>query len=145
MFSARNKAFSDSAEIKQFFDKLLGITHAGIFQAGSIKLRTWNTTYTKYDFSDLPEALTSFYEEYFLRMNKPVIELENYSWASRSFDTELHPYSDGCGRLSRLHGSFFLIRANLPLPRFDSRASYYCAIGRSFNEFFEYVRHSSQL
>jgi hypothetical protein len=140
LFSSRNTIFSNWEEVNGYFDRLLEITHGGIFARDSVTFRTWNPSYTKYEFGELPYALSCFYDEYCERIQGQGKELENFSWATRAFDTDLHPYGDGCGRLSRLHGALFLVRAGHRLPVFKCRESYYRAMSISEAEFLSYVR-----
>jgi hypothetical protein len=145
LFRARKVSFASGAATRRYFDGLLEITQGGIFEIKSVTFRTWNTSYTKCDFSELPISMVRFYDEYRERVQGSGNEIENFSWATRTFDTDLHPYGDGCGRLSRLHGSFFLVRAGYRLPMFKSRESYYHAMSVSEAEFLKYVRECFDL
>jgi hypothetical protein len=52
----------------------------------------------------------------------------------------LHPFYDGCGRISRSFAAMLLIRASSLLPLFDDRRSYFDHGNRGRTAFASYMR-----
>lgn len=61
-------------------------------------------------------------------------------WIELEINRNIHPYADGCGKISNALSSFFLARYNYALPSFDSRESYYEAMNKGDEDFGEYYQ-----
>lgn len=55
-------------------------------------------------------------------------------------DFRIHPYSDGCGRMTKLWSALACLKAGVPLTMHSDRISYYDRMNRSFEAFLAYYR-----
>lgn len=63
------------------------------------------------------------------------------SWAEWQLNAgPLHPFYDGCGRISRLFSAALFLRASWLLPMYDSRETYFERANRGTASFAGYVR-----
>jgi Fic family protein len=91
---------------------------------------------------ELPTALDQFADtihERWQELDKDPVPLA--SWAEWELNRgSLHPFYDGCGRISRSFAALLLVRSSWLLPRYDSLASYVEQGRRGQKYFAEYVR-----
>lgn len=63
------------------------------------------------------------------------------AFAEWNLNGPIHPYYDGCGRISRAAGAWVLLRAGEPPPLYESRPAWYEAAARGLPGFTDFVRH----
>lgn len=92
--------------------------------------RTWDTR-SKYPDqlppAEIPQAMERCAHALARRLptGEPV---ETAAHLQRDLDRFIHPYTDGCGRTSRLLGAWVLLRHDLLPPVFEDQAAYYAAM-----------------
>ena len=90
--------------------------------------------------SAIPEEIDRFCESIWSRWNELSQDpVPLAGWAEWELNGgRLHPFYDGCGRISRSFGASLLIRGGSALPLFDDAATYFAWGNRG--EFVEYYR-----
>jgi hypothetical protein len=123
----RRKAFAKKKSLEEFVTSIAQKVNKGVVRDGSL-LRTWDIPYT------LPAArVRSAYTDFcdWLSITLPVNErdrdlfITSAAKAERDLDLVIHPFADGCGRISKVLGAWILVRAGLPPPLFPNRETYY--------------------
>ncbi len=141
------------AAVQELLFTIADLTNDGLLPAG--RLRLWSSS-ARHNFFNptvfkeisrvapekLPAALRSFSQEVCRRW--PELEIDPvllYAWCEWELNFgPLHPFYDGCGRISRSFGAMLLIRASYPLPRFDSPSAYFEHGDQGPETFAEHVR-----
>ena len=90
--------------------------------------RTWDTPFPhqskKEEIKKDMEKL--FYPEFLRRIHDPKQDAIEFAvWIERTANTQIHPLSDGCGKLSRALATWILGRAGIQFPNFSSREEYF--------------------
>lgn len=142
----KNDAFSSVDDIKKLVINIIQIVNNRLSDDPT-KFRSWNVEYgRKVPVSNLSEEMESFYRNLLLKI-KEVDRGELKPFALARFieieiDGNIHPFADGCGRISKSLASFFLARYNSSLPRYKSRDDYYNAMNQGEDVFIDYYRNS---
>jgi hypothetical protein len=89
----------------------------------------------------IPSQLKAFEEEFVKRMDDPDV-VATAAWVEKTFDMDIHPFSDGVGRSTKLLSAMVLARAGHPLPKYQDRKKYYSYgdSSKTLEEFTEYYR-----
>lgn len=103
-------------------------------------LREWDTPYSessRVSNQDLPHEMEMFYGEItdLVNANLGVDPAENAAWAEYRLNAELHPFYDGCSRISRYVAAWILARSWRLPPLFESRAQYWVEVGKGRSSF----------
>ncbi len=101
--------------------------------------RTWELDKKIYPRSVSPQTLPALHLEFckcvaMVLANNNMNQLRNAAWIERTFESELHPLPDGCGRVAKLLGAWILLRGGKYPAHFDDRAAYYAAMESSEKE-----------
>ena len=119
-------------------------------QIGMFALRTWEVKYgRKVNPEDLPQEMENFYQQYFDKLkqvqNNELSAHELASWIEWSVDTDLHPFVDGCGRISKAWSGLVISMTGQRQPTHESREEYYKAINGDADQFKQYyLEHVKQ-
>ena len=148
-------AVADPAAVRQGLFVLADLTNAGLLPAG--RLRIWDVPYRRAAVEDdgclpspcrpvspseLPQALEIFCETVFSRieeLNHDPVPLA--AWAEWHLNAgPLHPFYDGCGRVSRSFAAWLLVKASHLLPLYEDGTSYFAHTERGPRLFADYMR-----
>lgn len=118
--------------------------NAGLLPEG--RFRTWELDYPEGNIAahvlvrDLPAEMERLAEELHARWpGDPVATAAFVEW---TLNGPLHPYYDGCGRISRGAGAWVLLRAGLLPPLYSSKSEWYEAAAGGLDAFTAFVRRS---
>lgn len=67
------------------------------------------------------------------------------AWVEWQLDEVIHPFGDGCGRVSKALAAWVLTRRHFPLPHYGDRERYHRAIRDGFRAFLAYYRSCVRL
>jgi len=142
--------------VKTFLFQIADLTNDGLLSNGG--LRTWPIGEHSIPLEDggvtvakakipperLDEAVAAFctrvFENWQMLKTDPV---KLAAWSEWELNGgSLHPFYDGCGRISRSFGAALLIRGSCLLPLYDLPSSYFKAGNSGQEAFCEYVRSS---
>lgn len=158
IYSAINKANPQSSEdVKQILFAIADMTNEGLLPKG--RFRTWEIhanqqsvtgeetvsgPEAKMDPGELPEAVTKFCSTISVRWNELYEDpVPLAAWAEWQLNGgPLHPFYDGCGRISRAFAAFLLVAGGHLLPLYDNSRSYFTHGNKGIETFTVYVRHS---
>jgi hypothetical protein len=147
----------DGADVLQLLWTLADLTNDGLLPAG--KLRTWpipevppesaganahagRTEPVKVAPQDIAAAMTSLGETLHRRWNElhnDVVPLA--AWAEWELNGgSLHPFYDGCGRISRSFSALLFVRAGSLPPLYEDSATYFRQGNLGIEGFAAYVR-----
>ncbi len=162
LFETRqDRAPRNGAEVQALLFQIADTTNEGLLPAG--RYRTWEVgsheivppegeapttaAQMKVTAQALPMAVASFCDTVYLRWG----ELQSgdpvplAAWAEWELNGgSLHPFYDGCGRISRSFGAMLLLRGSALLPLYDNTASYFESGNRGHDAFCRYVREKIQ-
>lgn len=133
----------DSVEtLKIVLAAIVEITNKDIGKNDPYDFRTWPVNYSKINPEDIQPAMNAFYEQYFDKLRKVAQrEMSAYEaaiWAEYALNREIHPFRDGCSRISMSWGVLALAIAGEPQPKHESRNGYLKAINGGFEQFRNY-------
>ncbi|HVY68623.1 MAG TPA: hypothetical protein VHH73_01775, partial [Verrucomicrobiae bacterium] len=142
-------------EVKALLFGVADRMNEGLLPAG--RLRTWPIGEKTVRLGDGPEQMISpakappeeveraveqFCAELWRRWGELAVDpVPLAAWAEWELNGgTLHPFYDGCGRISRAFGALLLLRGSLALPLHDSSVKYYRAGNHNVGSFAEYLR-----
>lgn len=113
------------------------------------RFRTWELDYPDGNIAahvavkDLPAEMDRLAAELCARWPAPGEDpVPAAAFVEWTLNGPLHPYYDGCGRISRAAGAWVLLRSGALPPRYASKAEWYRAAAGGLEAFTEYVRRS---
>lgn len=72
----------------------------------------------------------------------PELAAEYMAQLEWELDFRIHPYADGCGRMTKCWSALFALRANVPLSIYPDRKAYYATMNQSREDFVDfYLQH----
>lgn len=118
----------DPVHVQSFINAVATKVSHGLVPDASL-LRTWDTR-EKYLWQTPPEAVATEYRELCREIAKRIPlfvhhPIDQAAWVERELDWRIHPFSDGCGRTTKLVGAWVLLRGGLMPARFPSSKEYY--------------------
>lgn len=128
LFALDENALAFPHSVKQLIGVLGLRLNEGLMPKTRGFWRTWDTPFKEQAApGDVKEMLDknfygAFLEKFHNREQDPV---EFAVWVERTLNRSYHPYSDGCGRITRALSTWILGRAGLLLPAFTSRDEYF--------------------
>ncbi|MFY9227890.1 MAG: zeta toxin family protein [Candidatus Microsaccharimonas sp.] len=127
-FEQRDKEFSSPEDVRQLVEGIAAQINEGIVKEGAL-IRSGEDS-DKYPYTrleDLPAAMQQFYQELQQRMANPDSDpVETAAFCEYRIDMVDHFFADGCGKSAKAMSSFILMRAGLPLPKYEGgREEYY--------------------
>ncbi len=90
--------------------------------------RQWNTGIATHPAPDqiAQQMQEKFYPRLITALANPRFDAaETAAWVEKTFNAEIHPLYDGCGRTAKVLAAYFLISAGLPYPKFQSRQEFF--------------------
>jgi hypothetical protein len=128
--------------LKTVLAAIVEITNKDISKRDPYDYRTWPVDYSKISPENIQPAMNTFYEQYFEKLRKVVNrEMSAYEtaiWAEYTINRDIHPFQDGCNRISMSWGVLALAIAGEPQPKHESRDGYLKAINGGFEQFRNY-------
>ena len=95
-----------------------------VLAPGQSIFRTWETKFEMQTrLADLDAEFDRFCEELAARLQDGDA-VSTAAWVERRIDAVVHPFADGCGKISKALSAWVLYRAGVPLPIWESRESY---------------------
>jgi len=158
LYETRNApAPTHAADVRALLDRVASMVTEGLLPDPEQPLRTWeigaNQRSTdgkepvaggeaKVSPEDLPAAMDAFCAEVHQRWGDLVTDpVPVAAWVEWELNGgALHPFYDGCGRISRIFSGMLMVRASWLLPLYDDRASYFEHGNRGLDTFVDYVR-----
>lgn len=113
------------------------------------RYREWELSYADAgaDFSrkipqvEVAQAMESFVQELFWRWSSlPVQAVEVAAWAEWTIQGPIHPYYDGCGRISRAISTWILLWSGQTVPVYTSREDWFRHALMGLGPFTDYFR-----
>ncbi len=124
VWGSRSIDLSSPEDLRRWVEMLAAIVSNGLLPAGQGMYRTWAT---KFAMQTMPDQLDAEMENFYLQFGfrGPFVDpVETAAWVEHKLDARIHPFADGCGRTAKLVSAWVLLRANHPLPAWDSRERY---------------------
>lgn len=91
---------------------------------------------------DVPHAMQEFYAAFLQKMRDVedgrTQPIDVAAWVDFELDESLHPFADGCGRISRSLAAYVLRRFQTPLPAIRDREEYYRNMRQGWDAFCPY-------
>lgn len=143
LWTHRHTKFRSPQELMQFIFRVAALTNEACVHPPD-KLRTWEIPYgRKVLAQDVPAELDAFITTLFtLSHSAPTRSAKTLqtlaAWIELEIDKHIHPFADGCGRVSKAISSWFLLHNDQPLPHIPSREQYYAAMNNSDAAFFHF-------
>ncbi|MFC1634704.1 hypothetical protein ACFL5Z_07660 [Planctomycetota bacterium] len=158
VYRAHSEAIPKSGDgVKQILFTIADMTNEGLLSKG--RFRTWEIHANQKSLSggeavcgpeakvspeELPQAVADFCSEVSRRwdeLGRDPVPLA--AWAERQLNGgPLHPFYDGCGRISRALAAYLLIAGGHLLPLYDDSQSYFAHCNEGIETFTAYVRRS---
>lgn len=141
----KNKEIKSEADVESLVKEIAEAVNHGIAE-DTCRYRTWDVPYgRKVRFEKLDEEMENFYRNLRLKIQEANNgELEPYAlgrWIELEIDHNIHPFADGCGRISKSLSAFFFAKYKKPLPTYGSREAYYGAMNKGGEVFQEYYKN----
>ncbi len=121
-----------AADVRRLFLETYWIVNEGLLPGQAI----WREWETKYNIpsAGIRDAFDEFSRECYARMQNPSCDAISLSaWSEKELNTRIHPFYDGCGRVSRAWSVAQLARVNCKWPVFSSREEYFSLIEQPLN------------
>ena len=116
-------------EVRELLTDTYQIVNDGLLSEPFI-WRSWETRY-HIPAASIDTELDRFCAQCYAHMTNPQKDVISYSaWCEKELNTRIHPFYDGCGRVSRAWSISALARENCKWPVFDSREEYFSLIER---------------
>ena len=133
------------ADVKAMLFKIADLTNDGLLPDGSGRFRKWdvsNAGVSKTAPKDIPKGVDDFCRQVYSRwseVKKDPIPLAAFAeWELNG--GKLHPFYDGCGRISRNFSAAVLSRGGKPPPSYDTSEAYLKAGNTGPKAFEGYMR-----
>jgi len=84
---------------------------------------------------ELPQAFSDFSRTLFEKLSQGTDKIEVAAWIEHTFNAQIHPLSDGCGRVSKALSTAVLAIEGKSYPAFASRDEYFSFLLRPLGEF----------
>lgn len=144
------------ADVREVLFRIADMTNEGLLPVG--RFRTWPIAANQKSHLDgsvisgpqmkvAPEDLEDAIDAFSLNVLNRWDELADdpvplASWAEWELNGgSLHPFYDGCGRISRSFGALLLVRGGSLPPLYEDKRTYFEQGNRGAGAFAEYVRH----
>lgn len=101
-------------------------------------LRTWETPFS---FQVKPSNISFELEQFCERLAVSIDDMDPVVVAAeveRELNWRIHPFADGCGRISKLLAAFVLLRAGLAPPEYPEQTEYYAAVNYWLDRYREF-------
>lgn len=129
LLSGEEPVLNSPAQVLRLIEGLAKKINHGLVELDRPIYRSWETGISIHVLlENLEKAVYIFCEEFaerFTKLRDKAQSIAFAAWIEKSFNTELHPLADGCGRVSKLLAAFILARAGLNYPNFQSRQEYF--------------------
>lgn len=127
LYENRACVFAGSDALSELLLKVASAANQDIVKPGELFRSGEDSSVFPYArIRDIPALYQWFVRELFWRIATPEQDpVETSCFAEYLINFIGHFFSDGCGKISMLVSAYVLMRAELPLPHYDSRASYY--------------------
>ncbi|HVW82726.1 MAG TPA: Fic family protein [Candidatus Paceibacterota bacterium] len=116
-------------EVRIFLDELARTVSDELIKGGHPLYRTWGVRYTG---PVEPSGIEAAYEGLCVWLAHALVKesdlLAVAAELEKGLNLRIHPFADGCGRVSRVAGAWVLLRQNLPPAIFSGRDAYYQAM-----------------
>jgi len=84
---------------------------------------------------NLPQAFSEFASTLLEKLSQSADKVEVAAWIEHTFNAQIHPLSDGCGRVSKALSTAVLALEGKPFPAFANRDEYFSSLLRPLEEF----------
>lgn len=110
------------------------IFNHGIIQLEQGPFRTWETPHNHVPAECIASELTNFARSFAQLLSAPAIKPARLAaWIEHDLNGRIHPYSDGCGRISRGLSTAYLALYDIARPVFASREEYIAGFASEFD------------
>lgn len=146
LLACRDLEIKDVEDVRRLFDVTVNTLNDGLVQHEQGRWRTWNTNIPGHSKPEqIDTAMESFYAEFQRRFNdQDSNAIEFAAWVEKRLNAEIHPLSDGCGRVSKALATFILARDGYLYPTHKSRDEYYSKINLPLREWGAYCAELTQ-
>ncbi|MEW6284361.1 MAG: hypothetical protein AB1758_37445, partial [Candidatus Eremiobacterota bacterium] len=137
------------AEVSERMRAIEESVNRALLPAG--RFRQWDPAYrgegpfeAKIPWERIPAELEALERELFRRwesVRKDPVPVA--AWLEWTIQGPLHPYYDGCGRISRGFSAWILIWADHPVPRYKDREEWFRRAREGLESFTAFVRESA--
>ena len=132
VYDNRNIHFQDPDTLRAFILKIASIVNNQIVKPDRlIRNGADSTKYNYVKIADIEAVFTDFCRKLYERLSGiPYDAVETACFCEYIVNGAGHFFSDGCNKCSMVISAFCLMRADLPLPVYDSRENYYSFFGK---------------
>lgn len=133
LFELRERPAPNSvSEVQRSLRQIEDTVNEGLLPGG--RYREWELSYAddSAEFSkkalakDVPQAMDRFTRELFVRWSQlPSAAVVTAAWAEWMIQGPIHPYYDGCGRISRAVSAWILLWSGQTVPVYSSRQDWF--------------------
>lgn len=142
IWNVKRAKIDSAADLKAILTVIAEKTISNISNDNALAYRNWHIDGYGEEVSELPERMSSFYDEFFSRLtqvsNKELSPYELATWVEYTINREIHPFKDACGRISMSWGALVLSITGELQPEYESRDEYYKAMNTGFEQFRAY-------
>ena len=132
-------------EVSQRMEAIETAVNRGLLPAG--RFRTWNPESNDRSpfavttpWQEVPIQLDQLCQELYRRWREDPVVVA--AWLEWTIQGPIHPYYDGCGRISRGLSAWILLGAGQPVPRYRDREEWFLRARQGLDSFTEFVRDS---
>ncbi|MBI2120449.1 MAG: hypothetical protein HYT94_02380 [Parcubacteria group bacterium] len=128
----------DASLVRSFLESWFDTIHTDILERNANKYRLWEASYAHPEKSPPPEYLGVWMDVFYAEIVKKMILTDGKSvksvaillaWADREMDLVIHPWSDGCGRMSTALVMWLALQVSeVGFPKFSKREEHYTAM-----------------
>jgi len=152
-YSTSMNDLCDEHGLRSFVDSIAIQMSSGLLKGSSI-YRTWvqgkypiqseTTPPQKVEPKDLEREYAEFVRTLAIKLDTLSVRVvvEVAAWVERDLNWRIHPFADGCGRVSVLLGAWVLHQASIPPALIRDRTEYYTAMNASEEKWITYYSDS---
>lgn len=133
LYGIRQKSWSSLDDVKNMYEILAYKINEGIISASPWRTHEINHPGYGCPVKQIPAEMDLFYHWslYVFNENLPEEEAVTYgAMAEKVIDTNIHPFSDGCGRFAKVVSLYIAMRSNTRVKVYPDRKSYHQSMGK---------------
>lgn len=128
-------------DVERFVLEVAARVSDGLLDDGESLLREHETKFEMQTrVIHIREALAGFFRELAEQLCNNHDPVATAAWVEWRLDARIHPFTDGCGRSTKVIAYWVLVRAGLMLPTYESRDRYYQLVVLTLEEWTAYYR-----
>lgn len=145
LWTNSSKHFDNPVTVLSFIDDIAKLVNDNLVTV-PLAWRRWDVKYGRgVKASELGKEMMDFARD-FIDKYSELSDEEGFvrfaGWLELQIDRHLHPYIDGCGRISKALSAWLLMSRGLPLPDYVDRELYYASMNQGDEAFMDYFHQA---